>query len=277
VIDLHLHTTASDGRCTPRELVERASAAGVTILAVTDHDTMASVVEVRTSARARGIEALPGIEITAVEDGRDVHMLGYFLDQDDRALVAFLEQQREIRVDRVRAIARRLADLGVAIDAEALVDGHDRGSGVSIGRPVVARALQAAGHVTSIGEAFDRFLGQDRPAFVPRAGLPPVEVIRLVHGAGGLVSLAHPGRTRIDARIAALAAAGLDALEVHHSDHDAPTGQRYHAMAVQLGLLETGGSDFHGDPARRLEPGAATLPFDAWERLRAAGARHAAR
>ena len=274
--DLHLHSTASDGRCTPRELVDRVAAAGITVMAVTDHDTMASVDDVQAFAAARGIEAIPGIEITAVEDGRDVHVLGYFLDQAEPRLLEFLRTQRETRVTRVRAIAARLAELGVPIELDALLEEAARNRGRSIGRPQIARALQRAGHVADTKEAFDRFLNSDGPAFVSRPGSPPDVVIGIIHRAGGIASLAHPGRTRIDSRIEALAIAGLDALEVHHSDHDAGAVQRYGRMASELGLLMTGGSDFHGDPAHGIEPGASTLPPAEWQRLSAARHRHAA-
>jgi predicted metal-dependent phosphoesterase TrpH len=274
--DLHLHSTASDGRCTPRELVDRVAAAGITVMAVTDHDTMASVDDVQACAAARGIETIPGIEITAVEDGRDVHVLGYFLNQAEPRLLEFLRTQRETRVTRVRAIAARLAELGVPIELGVILEEAERNRARSIGRPQVARALQRAGHVADTKEAFDRFLNSAGPAFVSRPGSPPDVVIGIVHGAGGVASLAHPGRTRIDSRIEALAIAGLDALEVYHSDHDASDVQRYGRMASELGLLMTGGSDFHGDPAHGIEPGASTLPPAEWQRLSAARRRHAA-
>jgi predicted metal-dependent phosphoesterase TrpH len=274
--DLHMHTTASDGRCTPRELVDRVVAAGITVMAVTDHDTTASIDEVRELARARGIEAHSGIEITAVEDGRDLHVLGYFLDPAEARLIEFLRVQRETRVRRVHAIAARLAELGVPIDLPALLDEAQRNLGRSIGRPQVARALQRAGHVADVKEAFDRFLRAGGPAFVSRPGSPPEVVFAIIHRAGGVASLAHPGRSRIDERIEALAVAGLDALEVYHSDHDSAAVERYHRMASELGLLMTGGSDFHGDPTHGIEPGASTLPAEEWQRLSAARHRHAA-
>jgi len=277
VIDLHLHTTASDGRCTPRELVDRVLAARLTVMAVTDHDTTAAIAEVQEYARQRGIEALAGIEVTAVEDGRDIHVLGYFLDPAEPGLIQFLKKQRETRVARVHVIAARLAELGVPIDLQDLLDEAERQPGRSIGRPQVARALQRAGHVADTREAFDRFLANDGPAFVSRPGSSPEEVIGIIHRARGLASLAHPGRTRIDSRIAALAAAGLDGLEVYHSDHDEAAVTRYHRVASELGLLMTGGSDFHGEPAHGLEPGAATLPLNEWQRLNAARHRHVAR
>ena len=275
MIDLHMHTTASDGRCTPSELVDRAAAAGLTVMAVTDHDTTASVVEVQARATARGIEAYAGIEITAVEGGRDIHVLGYFLDHAEPRLLEFLRVQRETRVKRVHVIAARLAELGVPIDLQTLLEEAQRNLGRSIGRPQVARALVAAGHVANTKEAFDRFLANDGPAFVSRPGSSPDVVIGIIHRAGGVASLAHPGRTRIDSRIQPLAIAGLDALEVYHSDHDEDAIQRYHRLASDLGLLMTGGSDFHGDPTHGIEPGSSTLPAEEWERLNAARRRHA--
>jgi predicted metal-dependent phosphoesterase TrpH len=272
--DLHMHTTASDGRCSPRELVDRVAAAGITVMAVTDHDTTAAVAEVQALAKARGIEAHAGIEITAVEDGRDIHMLGYFLNPAEPRLIEFLRVQRETRVKRVHEIAAKLAELGVPIDLQALLDEAQRNVGRSIGRPQVARALQRAGHVADTREAFDRFLSNDGPAFVSRPGSSPEVVISLIHRAGGVASLAHPGRTRIDSRIKPLSLAGLDAIEVYHSDHDQAAIERYHRMASELGLLMTGGSDFHGDPAHGIEPGASTLPPVEWERLSAARSRH---
>jgi predicted metal-dependent phosphoesterase TrpH len=172
-------------------------------------------------------------------------------------------------------MAERLAALGAPIDLEALLVQAAGNPSRSIGRPQIARALQRAGHVADTREAFVRFLGNDGPAFVSRRGSPPDVVVGIIQRAGGVASLAHPGRTRIDARIEALAAAGLDALEVYHSDHDAVAIARYERMASELGLLVTGGSDFHGDPAHGVEPGASTLPAAEWQRLSAARRRHA--
>jgi predicted metal-dependent phosphoesterase TrpH len=272
VIDLHLHTTASDGRCTPDELVERASRAGVTVMAVTDHDTVAAISEVRRAAQASGIEVIDAIEITAVESGRDVHLLGYFIDPNDLQLDAFLAQQRAQRITRVEALARRLAQLGMPIDVGPLLMQAREGGGRSVGRPQVARAMVAAGYVADTREAFDRWLAADRPAFVPRDGAPPRSVIDIVHAAGGLVSLAHPGQTQVDAQISAYVRAGLDAIEIYHPDHDAAAVDRYRHIALQLELLATGGSDFHGDADHGWEPGTVALPAIEWIRLRNAAA-----
>lgn len=237
-------------------------------MAVTDHDTTAAVAEVRAAARVRGIDAISGIEITAVENGRDVHVLAYFFDTGNRELESFLAAQREARMARVEAIGTRLASLGVPVNVEGLLRDARTQSGRSIGRPQVARAMVAAGHVVDTREAFDRWLGNDGPGFVPREGATPEAVVEVIHRAGGMASLAHPGKTSIDGRIPALAAAGLDAIEAFHPDHDAALVARYRAMAGSLGLLLTGGSDFHGDPAHGRTPGSVPLPQAEWERLR---------
>lgn len=274
-VDLHLHTTASDGRLSPPELVDRAAGESLTVIAVTDHDTTAAIADARDHARTRGIELVTGIEITAVHDGADVHMLGYFFDPDEPQLAAFLAAQRTNRMRRVEEIGRRLTELGMPIDTAPILAEARAQRGRSVGRPQVARALIAAGHVVDMREAFDRWLGRDCPAFVERPGASPQQVIEIVHRAGGLVSMAHPGRTAMDALIEPLAAGGLDAIEVYHSDHGDEEVARYRAMAGALELLVTGGSDFHADPARPIVPGSATLPSADWARLRERASPHA--
>jgi len=269
MIDLHLHTTASDGCCAPRELVERAAQAGVTVMAVTDHDTTAAVAEVRAAARAHGIQPISGIEITAVDEGRDLHVLGYLFDPLNEALGAFLLTQRAARIARVEVIGLRLAARGLPIDVEPLVRQARRESGRSIGRPQVARAMVDAGHVADTNEAFDRWLGRGCPGYVPSAGVAAEAVIEIIHQAGGIASLAHPGKSGLEARIPSLAEAGLDAVEAFHPDHDASLVNQYIHIARELDLLLTGGSDFHGDPEHGLAPGSVTLPAEEWDRLQA--------
>jgi predicted metal-dependent phosphoesterase TrpH len=269
VIDLHLHTTASDGRLTAAQLVDRAVQAGLTVLAVTDHDTVQAVDEVTAAAVAHGIRVIPAIEVTAVEDGRDVHMLAYFVNHHDSALTQFLGQQRGRREERAREIGRRLAAAGVPIDYDALINRARSIPGKSIARPSIARALVRASHAGSIQEAFDRWLGHGRPAFVPRLGLAPVDVLPIVHAARGIVSLAHPGVTRKDHLIAPLAEAGLDALEIHHSDHLPEVREHYRTVARALGLATSGGSDFHGYGETRATLGVVHLPPDEFTALEA--------
>lgn len=274
-VDLHLHTTASDGRCSPHELVERAAQAALTVIAVTDHDTTAAVSDVHRLAAERGMEAVTGIEITAIEDGRDVHILGYFFDPLNEALGTWLAAQRAARIARVEAIGARLEALGMPVDVRPLVSQAAREPRRSLGRPQVARLMIEAGYVADSREAFDRWLSLGCPAFVPRAGPAPETVIDAIHDAGGIASLAHPGKRGLEARVAPLAAHGLDAVEAFHPDHDGLLVDRYVGLARELKLLITGGSDFHGDPAHGLEPGSVTLPPGEWARLQKV--RHARR
>jgi predicted metal-dependent phosphoesterase TrpH len=266
-IDLHLHTTASDGRCTPRELVERVASAGVSLMAVTDHDTTAAIAEAQEHARRHGIQTVTGIEITAVDAGRDLHVLGYLFDPQHDGLSTLLARQRAARIARIEAIGARLAAHGVPIDVGPMIEHTRRESGRSIGRPQVARAMVDAGYVASTNDAFERWLERGRPGFVAREGPTPEAVIDIIHEAGGIASLAHPGQRGLASRIPALAAAGLDAVEAFHPDHDAALVQQYIEVARGLNLLLTGGSDFHGDPAHGFEPGSVTLPAAEWERI----------
>ena len=246
MIDLHTHTTASDGALAPHDLVARAHGLGIRTLSVTDHDTLAGVSAAAAAAATRGMELLPGIEITAVHHGRDVHMLAYFLDPEPAGLAPFLERQRQDRTRRAREMSARLATLGVPIDMDDLISGA-AAAGRAVARPTVARALLDAGHVTSLQQAFDRWLAEGRPAYVPRTGAPPAEVVRLVRRSGGLPVLAHPGLLRRDELIPELVEAGLGAIEAYHSDHDSGAQSRYLRVAAQHGLAVSGGSDFHGD------------------------------
>lgn len=274
MIDLHLHTTASDGRLTPTELVACVTAAGIDVFAVTDHDTTDGIDEAAAEATRHGAHLITGIEITAVDRGRDVHMLGYFFDRQHPELAQFLVTQRASRIQRIADMAARLDLLGMPVDVRPLLEDAQEQNSKSIGRPRLARAMIDAGYVATTREAFDRWLGQGRPAFVERVGPSPSGVIEIVHRARGLVSLAHPGRTRIDEQIPALRDAGLDALEAYHSDHDDSTARLYVRLAAQLGLLVTGGSDFHGDPSHGVEPGDATLPEAEWTTLLGASGKH---
>jgi predicted metal-dependent phosphoesterase TrpH len=262
-IDLHLHTTASDGRLSPSALVALAAGVGLHIVSVTDHDTVAGLAEARAAAAAKGLRLVDGIEMTAVDDGRDVHVLGYFFDPDDEPLRRFLETQRVARIARVREIAGRLETLGCPIDAEALLASAPSSSGRSVGRPLVADALVAAGHAVDRRDAFDRWLAADRPAFVPRCGPDVAQAVEAIAAAGGIASLAHPGLLKTDERIPAYAAAGLSAIEARHRDHGPEDEARYRRFAAELGLAVSGGSDFHGPHDSRngtpASPGSVTL------------------
>ena len=248
-----MHTTASDGTSTPETLVERAWRAGIRTMSVTDHDTMASVAAATAAAAQYGITVVPGIEITAVHGGRDVHVLAYFLAEYAPGLQDLLREQRRKRIERAGEIADRLASLGVPINVAPLIEGAARTGGKALARPQIARALIAAGHVSSVAEAFDVYLSEDRPAYVPHRGASPVDVVELVAAGGGLSSLAHPGQLKKDELVPLLAEAGLGAIEAYHSSHDAATEAHYLAIAERLGTGVTGGSDYHGEETRRAE------------------------
>jgi len=276
VIDLHLHTTASDGRSSPEALVEEAAAAGIRTLAVTDHDTMAAVPAAARAAAAAGLTLVPGIEITAVHERRDVHILGYYLDADHPELSAFLVEQRARRRRRIDDMLERLAEIGAPVDAEAVRTSH-REAGRAIGRPVLAAALVAAGHARDIADAFDRYLALGRPAFVPRQGASLDAVVGLIGRAGGLASIAHPGKMHIDAIIPDCVTAGLAAIEVFHPDHSESDVLRYAEMASALGVLVTGGSDYHGPGSGRTSGlGIVGLPAEAFARFAARAVRERA-
>jgi hypothetical protein len=270
VIDLHTHTTASDGRCTPTELVARALAAGVTVLSVTDHDTVAGADAAADACGRAGITFVTGIEITAVRDSVDLHVLGYFIDRQAAHLHTFLAEQRRQRLDRVRQMIDRLATHGIHLDADAILKpGLDDG-GKAAGRPWIARAMVNARYVKSTGEAFEYWLARGRRAFVPRLAASPAEVFERIHASGGIASLAHPGLLNRDEWIPEFAAAGLDALEVYHSNHDETATERYRSIATRLGLAVSGGSDFHGDPSHGpANPGSVSLPREDYDRLAA--------
>lgn len=252
----------------------RASAAGLTTISVTDHDTVAAINEVADVARGVNMRVVSGIEITAVDDGRDVHMLGYFFDPASASLAGVLEKQRALRVSRVREIGAKLATLGMVVDVEAVLLAAAARPGSSVGRPQVARELVRAGYVTSVQDAFEKWLATGRPAFIPRTGPSPAAIVDAIHQAGGIASMAHPAVTRRDELIGPLVESGMDAIEVYHSDHTPEDQQQYRLIAHRYGVLVSGGSDFHGeDPVmnpnrtRRAVLGVVSLPAEAFAAL----------
>jgi predicted metal-dependent phosphoesterase TrpH len=268
LIDLHTHTTASDGRCTPPELVARAKAAGVTVLSVTDHDTVAGVAAAAAACRDAGIEFVAGIEMTAVLDGVDVHILGYFVDISSLSYQAFLTGQRRVRIDRLREIVKLLTREGIVLDADAILRPALDDPSIAVGRPWIARALVEAGHVQTTDDAFRLWLTTGRPAFVPRIGAPPEEVIDRIHAARGIASVAHPGPRTPDEWLPRwVERAGLDAIEAYHPDHDEETTVRYVALAATLGVAVSGGSDYHAGDGHGASIGSVSLPRKAYQRL----------
>jgi predicted metal-dependent phosphoesterase TrpH len=265
VIDLHLHSTASDGRSSPEKLVEACAHLGLRTISVSDHDTVAALDRVAGACASAGIEWVPGIEITSMHGDDDVHILGYFIDHRSPELARFLDAQVADRRRRVREMMDRLDELGVRVDADQVFRAEDSLDSRWIGRPLLARALLRAGHVRSTREAFERYLAERRAAWVPRRAPSPATVIELIHDAGGISSLAHPGMLRRDEWIPGMAASGLDAIEVYYTEHSPETTERYRTLADRLGLAMSGGSDFHGHHSVHgtVRPGCVQVPEEA--------------
>ncbi len=267
LIDLHAHTTASDGALSPTALVELARREGIGVLGVTDHDTVAGLDEALAAGTRVGVEVIPGMEISCYYHRQEVHLLGYFVHHHGPALLEQLAAWREERLGRMRHMVERLRRYGIHLDADRLAA---RDAGASVGRPHVAQALVQDGHVATVEEAFDRFLAEGKPAYVPRQRVPVAQAILLVRKAGGLPVLAHPGIYHNDGMIADLVRDGLAGIEVLHRDHNEAAVERYRRLAARYDLACTGGSDFHGlaaaTPQRLGQP---NLPQADLEALRA--------
>ncbi|MFF4184872.1 PHP domain-containing protein [Streptomyces sp. NPDC001691] len=247
-IDLHTHSTASDGTDTPAELVRNAAAAGLDVVALTDHDSTRGYAEA-VAALPAGLTLVTGAELSCRIDGIGLHMLAYLFDPEEPELLRERELVRDDRVPRARGMVAKLQELGVPVTWEQVA--RIAGDG-SVGRPHVAEALVELGVVDSVSDAFvPDWLADGGRAYVGKHELDPFDAIRLVKAAGGVTVFAHPlahkrGQVVPESAIAELAAAGLDGIEVDHTDHDAPTRARLRALAADLGLLTTGSSDYHG-------------------------------
>jgi predicted metal-dependent phosphoesterase TrpH len=249
MIDLHAHTTASDGTLSPTQLVHLARDRGLAALAVTDHDTVGGLGEATTAAGACGIELVPGIELSVDYPHGELHLLGYYLDFRDRAFLEQLETIQENRTNRNGVMLRKIREHGFDLTREEV---EAEAGGGQIGRPHFARALIRKGYAASVPDAFERFLGPGRPLHVPKVRLDPEAAIRLVHAAGGLAVLAHPKYLQLPSEVSLvgeltrLQALGLDGVECYYRMHTLAETERYLEIARRLGLLVTAGSDFHG-------------------------------
>lgn len=255
-VDLHTHTRFSDGALEPEALVDLAAQKGLSAIAVTDHDTVAALPRARAAAHER-LDVVPGIEVSSVREGVDLHILGYYVDAEDEVLRRRLERFRVERIERAEAMIERLRAVGAALDRDE-VFARAHGVGV-VGRPHLADALIQAGHASDMDDAFKRFLGTQGVGYVPRPAFLTEDAIAMIRDAGGLAVLAHPGPMLEDAVIERLAGEGLRGIEAWHPSHHPPTVRRYQALARRLGLIATGGSDFH-TPARGAPLGELPVP-----------------
>lgn len=264
--DLHAHTHFSDGTDTPERVIELAKQAGLSAIAITDHDNVQAHPVAAPAAARAGVELLMGIEMSASLRGAEVHLLGFLFDPAHPPLTQHLATQQARRVERAKEMVQRLNAAGVALETQDVFGLAGPGT---IGRPHVARALVNRGHVGSSAEAFERYLSPGGVAFVPGSAVEPSLVIRLILEAGGVPVLAHPIYLKSDPMIDEMAAQGLAGLEVYHSSHNPETVRRYEAIADRLQLVKTGGSDYHGQAKEGQPIGAVKAPYALVEALRA--------
>jgi predicted metal-dependent phosphoesterase TrpH len=266
-IDLHIHTTASDGKFSPADIVRKAANLGLAVIAICDHDTVNGLEPALTEAASLPhLRVIPGIEVSTHAPGNEVHILGYFIDHTDTRLQDILASLRNSRRERARAMTGRLGSLGVNIDWQRVK--QIAGSG-SIGRPHIAQAMLEKGHISSIKEAFTYYIGQGGPAYVERHKINPVEAVALIKKVGGLPVLAHPTTiNEPEVMVSHLKKAGLVGLEVYYKDYSKDERQRLARLAGKYGLIGTGGSDYHGlDDTAETLLGLADVPQKAAEAL----------
>jgi len=265
-MDLHIHTTFSDGDMTPEEMVAEAKRLGLAGVAITDHDEVAGV-EAGLEVAGSGFEVLPGVELSTSDGKCDIHILGYLIDTGSQELRRYLDLFRDARRTRGIRMVERLQKMGVDIEVDAVLQ---KAGGGSVGRPHIAAALVEKGAVDSVEAAFKKYIGFHSPAYVSKYQLKPSDAFRLIREAGGVGAMAHPGTTRRDDLITDFMAEGMRAIEVYHPKHSEADITRYERLAEKLGLVVTGGSDCHGRRNEKLHIGAYTVPASTVELLKKA-------
>ena len=259
--DLHIHTQASDGWLTPDMAVEQAKDAGLAAISIADHDSVSGIEAAIWAGKKHGVEVIPGVELSSGFEGRELHLLGYFVDWRDKKFQDKLLTIQEARVDRAKRILNRLRNLNINISYNVVIVI----AGGTVGRPHIAKALLDRGYVRTVQEAFEKYLGIDRPAYVEKYPLSPAEAMRIIHKAGGISALAHPVFSRTDEVLPELVDQGLQAIEVYHSRHDAMATRHFEELAKKYDLLIVGGSDAHG---REVPVGAVKIPYELVEKMK---------
>ncbi len=256
--DLHLHSIFSDGSYTPTELVKAAAEKGLTTIALTDHDTVEGIPEAVNAGEIYGVEVIHALEFSTFRNKAEIHILGYFIDYNSPELLNKTKEIFTARIERARGMVKRLNQLGIDISFQEV---EEIAGDEYIGRPHIARVMMAAGYIEEMGDAFtDEFIGNGGKAYLPKYQLTPEEAISLINRSGGISVLAHPvfinhGEPFDRAGIKKLAGAGLDGVEVYHSRHNPETSRYYLEIAEELGLIVTGGSDFHGENSPDIKIG----------------------
>lgn len=276
-VDLHLHTTVSDGRLTPTELVDAAAARGLRVIAITDHDSTEGLEEAYATAKKYPeLIIIPGIELSTDIPKNEVHVLGYFINYRDADFQAMLKEFREARQDRGRRMVDKLRDLGIYIDWERVLELAQGGAG-SVGRPHVAQAMLEGGYISSVQEAFDRYIGRNGPAYAERDKLTPAEAVGLVRKVGGLAALAHPKDVleNLDPILDDLCKAGLAGMEAYYQGYEGDLTNYLLGVCAARGLIPCGGSDYHGIESRpEVGLGGVHVPMETAERLFALAKQH---
>ncbi len=266
--DLHIHTTFSDGTASPEKVVELSKKAGLKTIAITDHDTVDGIEPALKAGGGIGLEVIPGIEFTAEIAEAEIHILGYFIDYSLPELTLTLKKIQEDRISRIYKICQKLSNLKVMVDPQKILALAGHGSP---GRPHVARILKEEGYVSGVKEAFDKYLDFRAPAYVAHYRLTPSEAIKLIISSKGIAVFAHPATSNCDQIIPELIVAGLAGIEAYYPGHDERDIRHYLSLAKKLGLLVTGGSDYHGDGSfREVKLGEISISDELVERLREA-------
>jgi len=259
--DLHLHTNASDGTYGPSELVEAAAKLGFSAIAIADHDTVIGLDEAIERGKTIGLEVIPAVELSTNLDALEIHILGYFIDHHHPGLLEKLLFFRQYRQNRAEFIVVKLQKLGVAVDVDEFLQEYPNESGKSVGRLHVAQHLLSKGAISNIAEAFSRYLGPGKPAYASKCNLSPREACQLIREAGGIPVLAHPQHLRRDELLPELVKAGIKGLEAYYNNTPEVVIDHYRALARELGILVTGGSDCHQDNKDQFLLGTIKLPY----------------